>query len=51
MFGDFLDVDILVGHVEIVAKKEINQVLYHSLFIKRHFMIFLTKSDNQYIHI
>ena len=26
MFGDFLDVDILVGHVQIVAKKEILQV-------------------------
>lgn len=51
MFGDFLDIDILVGHMQIVAKKEINQVLYHSLFIKRHVMIFLTKSDNQYIHI
>lgn len=27
MFGDFLDVDILVGHVQIVAKKEILQVI------------------------
>lgn len=47
MFGNFLDIDILVGHVQIVAKKEILQVKNRQIPTKNKKIILYYKTSKK----